>query len=77
MRHRFLAFHRPRRAGRHRFLEGVTDVLTESFAPSAHPPAGQQPVALARFEGSLDSDLTKLNEIQKNPLGSRDISTQI
>ena len=23
MRHRFLAFHRPRRAGRHRFLEGL------------------------------------------------------
>ena len=29
MRHRFLAFHTPRRAGRHRFLEGLRTFLTQ------------------------------------------------
>ena len=32
MRHRFLAFHRPRRAGRHRFLEGLRMFLFYAVA---------------------------------------------
>ena len=77
MRHRFLAFHRPRRAGRHRFLEGLRMFLLKVLRHRRTRPRASNAVALARFEGNLDSDLTKLNEIQKNSLGSRDISTQI